>query len=429
MFSYIAKLAEHEGQAVQIRGWLYNSRSSGKVRFLLVRDGSGLVQCVFSEKDVPANAFALADQITQESSLEVTGFVRRDARAPGGFELQTTDVRLIHLAEPYPITPKEHGVEFLMANRHLWLRSRLQTAILRVRSEMIRALREYLDDNGFVCCDTPIFTPASVEGTTTLFAVDYFGTNVYLTQSGQLYNEPLAAAVGKTYCFGPTFRAEKSKTRRHLTEFWMLEPEVAFLDLEGDMDLEENLVCYMVERILTRRKEELKVLERDISKLEAVKKPFPRISYGQAIELLQRSGKAIKWGDDFGADDETAIGLAHDRPVMVHRYPAAIKPFYMKRDPRDDRLALCVDMIAPEGYGEITGGGQREDDLRTLEQRIAEYGLPRSAYEWYLDVRRYGSFPHAGFGLGLERCVAWLCGVHHLRETIPFPRLLERVYP
>jgi asparaginyl-tRNA synthetase len=429
MQSYVGDLSQHDGQEVTVKGWLYNARSSGKIRFLLVRDGTGIVQCVFSEKDVPKAAFELSDKITQESSLIVTGKVHKDARAPGGHELQTTDVRLVQMAEPYPITPKEHGVEFLMEHRHLWLRSRMPTAILRVRSEMIKAMRDYLDDHGFVCADTPIFTPTSVEGTTTLFSVDYFGANVYLTQSGQLYNEPLCAAVGKTYCFGPTFRAEKSKTRRHLTEFWMLEPEVAFMDLDGDMDLEEDLVSYMVERVLARRKEELKLLERDISKLEKVTKPFPRITYAQAVELLQKAGKDIKWGDDFGADDETAIGTAFDRPVMVHRYPAAIKAFYMKRDPSDERLALCVDMIAPEGYGEITGGGQREDDLAALEKRIAECNLPRATYEWYLDVRRYGSFPHAGFGLGFERCVAWICGVHHLRETIPFPRMLEKVYP
>jgi asparaginyl-tRNA synthetase len=426
---YIEDAGKYDGQPITIKGWLYNSRSSGKIRFLLVRDGTGIMQCVFSERDVPDGVFELSDRITQESSLEVTGKVHKDTRAPGGYELQTSDLKLIHKAEPYPITLKEHGVEFLMAYRHLWLRSRMQTAILRIRSETIKAARDYLDDHGFICCDTPIFTPAAAEGTTTLFEVDYFGAKVYLAQTGQLYNEPLCAAVGKTYCFGPTFRAEKSKTRRHLTEFWMLEPEVAFLDLDGDMDLEEDLVCYMVERVLTRRQEELKQLERDISKLESVKKPFTRIPYTQAIDLLQKAGKDIKWGDDFGADDETAIGKAHDRPVLVHRYPAAVKAFYMKRDPQDERLALCVDMIAPEGYGEITGGGQREDDWATLAKRIAENKLPQGAYEWYLDVRRYGSFPHAGFGLGLERCVAWICGVHHLRETIPFPRLLERVYP
>jgi asparaginyl-tRNA synthetase len=429
MHTYIEDFGKHAGESVTVKGWLYNSRSSGKIRFLLVRDGTGLVQCVFSEKDVPAEAFALADRITQESSLEVTGTVHPDARAPGGFELRTRDFKVIHLAEPYPITPKEHGVEFLMANRHLWLRSRRQTAVLRIRSEVIKALRDYLDDRGFVCVDSPILTPAACEGTSTLFEVDYFGDKAYLTQSGQLYNEPACAAVGRTYCFGPTFRAEKSKTRRHLTEFWMLEPEVAFLDLAGDMDLQEDMVCCMVERVLTRRTEELKVLERDTAKLEQVKKPFPRITYADAIALLQKAGKNIKLGDDFGADDETALGMAHDRPVMVHHYPAKLKAFYMKRDPSNPDLALCVDMLAPEGYGEITGGSQREDDLKALEQRLDEYKLSRAAFEWYLDVRRFGSFPHSGFGLGLERVVAWICSLPHLRETIPFPRLLERIYP
>jgi asparaginyl-tRNA synthetase len=329
----------------------------------------------------------------------------------------------------FPIGKKEHGVEFLMKNRHLWIRGKRQSAILRVRNEVEKAWADFFYERGFYRVDTPIFTPNACEGTTTLFEVDYHGDTVYLSQSGQLYNEADIGALGQVYCFGPTFRAEKSKTRRHLTEFWMLEPEVAFLDLDGDMDLEENVVSYMVERVLTKCHEELKALERDITKLECVKKPFPRITYTQAVELLQKTGKDFKWGDDFGADDETAIGTAHDRPVLVHRYPAAIKAFYMKHDPLDDRLALGVDMIAPEGYGEITGGGQREDDLATLEKRIAECKLPREAYEWYLDVRRYGSVPHAGFGLGLERCVAWICGIHHLRETIPFPRMLEKVYP
>ncbi|MEO0108249.1 MAG: asparagine--tRNA ligase, partial [candidate division WOR-3 bacterium] len=338
-------------------------------------------------------------------------------------------LKLIQLAQPYPITPKEHGIEFLMEHRHLWLRSRRQTAILRIRSEIIRACREYLDNRGFLCCDTPIFTPASVEGTTTLFEVDYFGEKTYLTQSGQLYNEPICAAVGRTYCFGPTFRAEKSKTRRHLTEFWMLEPEVAYLDLEGAMDLAEDLVCAIVARILEQRRNELQVLERNTKPLEKISKPFPRITYREALDILKQSGKDVKYGDDFGGDDETALGMAFERPVLIHRYPARIKPFYMKRDPQEPMLALGVDMIAPEGYGEIIGGGQREDDYDTLKQRIAEYGLPSAAYEWYLDVRRFGSCPHAGFGLGLERVVAWICGVHHVRETIPFPRLLERIYP
>jgi asparaginyl-tRNA synthetase len=425
----VERIAEHAGRQVTLRGWVYNKRSSGKIRFLLLRDGTGLIQCVFLKAEVPEAAFELADSVTQESAVEVTGTVREDKRSPGGFELTASDLKLVGLAEPYPITPKEHGVDFLMQNRHLWLRSQRQFAVLRIRSEMIKAFRDYLDDHGFLCCDTPILTPAACEGTTTLFEVDYYDDKAYLAQSGQLYNEPLCAAIRKTYCFGPTFRAEKSKTRRHLTEFWMLEPEVAFLDLEGDMDLAEDMVAYMVQRVLEKRKPELEILERDLSKLETVKKPFPRITYGEAIELLKSRGQAIEFGDDFGAEHETIIGESHDRPVLVHRYPAHIKAFYMKRDPSDPRLALGVDMIAPEGYGEIVGGGQREEDVAKLEASIKEHGLPRAAFEWYLDVRRYGSFPHAGFGLGLERTVAWVCGLKHVRETIPFPRMLDKIYP
>ncbi len=425
----VADIGRFEGQEVTLKGWVYNKRSSGKIRFVLLRDGTGVIQCVFLKNQVPEQAFELADCVTQESSVEVTGSVRADKRAPGGYELTATGMKLIGLAEPYPITHKEHGVDFLMHHRHLWLRSQRQYAILRIRSEIIKALRDYLDDHGFVLGDTPVLTPAACEGTTTLFDVDYYGEPVYLTQSGQLYNEPICASVRRTYCFGPTFRAEKSKTRRHLTEFWMLEPEVAFLDLEGAMDLAEDLVAYMVARVLEKRRVELELLERDLTKLEAVKRPFPRITYAEAVELLRRQGKAIEPGDDFGAEEETLLGEAHDRPVLVHRYPAAIKAFYMKRDPAADDLALAVDMIAPEGYGEIVGGGQREDDIGKLEKRIAEHGLPREAFEWYLDVRRFGSFPHSGFGLGIERTVAWVCGVRHIRETIPFPRMLEKVYP
>ncbi len=425
----IKHIAGSVGKEVTITGWVYNTRSSGKIRFVLLRDGTGIIQCVFLKNQVPESAFELADQLTQESSVEVKGVIREDRRAPGGYELTATDLALIHLAEPYPITPKEHGIDFLMSNRHLWLRSRRQTAILRIRSTMVKALRDYLDEHDFVLADTPILTPASVEGTTTLFPVDYYGEQVYLTQSGQLYNEPIAAAVRKTYCFGPTFRAEKSKTRRHLTEFWMLEPEAAFLDLEGDMALAEDLVVNMVERVLDRHRADLLELERDIARLEAVQKPFPRLAYADAIALLQRQGKNLTFGDDFGAEEETLLGEAHDRPVLVHHYPAAIKAFYMKRDPGDYNLALAFDMIASEGYGEIVGGSVREDNLAELEKRIAEHNLPRAAYEWYLDVRRFGSFPHAGFGLGLERTVAWVCGLKHIRETIPFPRMLEKIYP
>jgi asparaginyl-tRNA synthetase len=426
---FIEELSSYVGKDVTIHGWVYNKRSSGKIRFLIVRDGTGFLQTVFSEKDVSKDSFELADRITQESSLEVTGTVREDKRSPGGYELIAKDLKLIQEAKDYPITPKEHGVEFLMEYRHLWLRSRRQHAILRIRSEIIKACRDFFDDRGFILVDAPIFTPAACEGTTTLFEVDYFGDKAYLTQSGQLYNEPAAAAFGKVYCFGPTFRAEKSKTRRHLTEFWMLEPEVAFLDLDGDIALAEDMICYVIDRVLNKRSEDLKAIERDITKLEKVKKPFPRITYDEALEILSKKGKKIEWGDDFGGDEETALSEAFDKPVFIHRFPAQCKAFYMKRDPANDKLALGVDLIAPEGYGEIIGGGQREDDLVKLEKRIEENKLPKQAFEWYLDLRRYGSFPHSGFGLGIERTVAWICHIHHIRETIPFPRLLEKVYP
>jgi asparaginyl-tRNA synthetase len=425
----IERIGASVGKEVTLAGWVYNKRSSGKVRFLILRDGTGVIQCVFLKGQVPDAAFDLADSVTQESSVAVSGVVREEKRAPGGFELTATDLKLIQLAEPYPITPKEHGVEFLMEHRHLWLRSARQHAVLRIRSEIIKAMRDYLDENGFVLADTPILTPAAGEGTTTLFPVDYYGEQVYLAQTGQLYNEAIAASVRKTYCFGPTFRAEKSKTRRHLMEFWMLEPEVAFLDLAGDMTLAEELVAYTVQRVLAKRGPELATLERDTARLEAIKTPFPRISYGEAVKLLQDKGEDIKPGDDFGGDEETILGEAFDRPVMIHHYPAAIKAFYMKRDAQNPTLALAFDMIASEGYGEIVGGSQREDNLQEMEKRIEENKLPRQAYEWYLDVRRFGSFPHSGFGLGLERTVAWICGLKHIRETIPFPRMLERVYP
>ncbi len=429
MHATIGRVGAHSGQSVTLTGWVYNTRSSGKVRFLLLRDGTGLMQCVFVKGQVPESAFELADRLTQESSVEVTGVVREEKRAPGGFELTATNLSLIHQAEPYPITPKEHGVDFLMEHRHLWLRSARQHAVLRIRSEMVKAMRDFLDEQDFVLGDTPILTPAAGEGTTTLFPVDYYGEQVYLAQTGQLYNEALAASVRKTYCFGPTFRAEKSKTRRHLMEFWMLEPEAAFLDLAGDMELAESLVAYTVERVLKNRRPELTTLERDATKLEAVKTPFPRISYTDAVELLRGKGRDFKFGDDFGAEEETILGESFDRPVMVHRYPAAIKAFYMKRDPVEPSLVLGFDMIASEGYGEIVGGSQREDDLGEIEKRISESKLPRAAFNWYLDLRRYGTFPHSGFGLGIERSVAWVCGLKHIRETIPFPRMLEKVYP
>jgi asparaginyl-tRNA synthetase len=425
----VDRIGPFAGQDVKLTGWVYNTRSSGKIRFVLLRDGTGIIQCVFVKSQVSEAAFDLADKVTQESSVEIAGTVREEKRAPGGYELTAKDMRLIHLSEPYPITPKEHGIEFLMESRHLWLRSTRQNAVLRIRSEMVKAMRDFLDDQGFVLGDTPILTPAAGEGTTTLFPVDYYGEQVYLAQTGQLYNEAIAASVRKTYCFGPTFRAEKSKTRRHLMEFWMLEPEVAFLDLEGDMELAESLVAYTVGRVLERRRPELLTLERDLSRLEAVRTPFPRISYREAVELLQSKGKEMRLGDDFGGDEETLLGESFDRPVMIHHYPAAIKAFYMKRDPQDPTLALGFDMICSEGYGEIVGGSQREDDLAELEKRIAEHKLPPQAFRWYSDVRRYGSFPHSGFGLGLERTIAWICGLKHIRETIPFPRMLEKVYP
>ncbi len=426
---YIEDIARHEGEEVTLKGWLYNKRSSGKLHFLQVRDGTGTVQCVMFKKEVSAEDFALADHIPQESSLLVTGKVRADARSPLGFELGVTSLQVVHAADPFPITPKEHGVGFLLDHRHLWLRSARQHAVLRVRSTLIRACRDYFDGKGFTLVDAPIFTPAACEGTTTLFSTDYFGEPAYLTQSGQLYAEAGAMAFGKVYCFGPTFRAEKSKTRRHLTEFWMIEPEVAFMDLQEDMDLAEDFIETIVQRVVLERRRELEVLERDVERLERVRKPFPRITYGEALEGLKAKGIDVSWGEDFGAEHETAISESFDRPVLVHRYPVQCKAFYMKADPQDPRLALCVDVLAPEGYGEIVGGGQREDDLAVLEHKVAEHGLPQDAFGWYLDLRRYGTVPHAGFGMGIERVLAWICGIHHVRETIPFPRMLERLRP
>jgi asparaginyl-tRNA synthetase len=417
------------GQPVTLRGWLTARRSSGKLHFLQLRDGTGTIQCVVVKGEVPEAVFALADHLPQESSLEVDGVVRADPRSPIGFELGVTDLRVVHRSEPYPITPKDHGTAFLLDHRHLWLRSSRQHAVLRVRAAVIRACREYLDAHGFLPFDAPILTPAACEGTTTLFPVEYFGETAYLTQSGQLYGEAGAMAFGRVYCFGPTFRAEKSKTRRHLTEFWMVEPEMAFAGLDDDMALAEAFLAHVVREVLARCGPELAVLERDTAPLARVEPPFPRITYDEAIARLRAQGFPIEWGADLGAEEETALSAAFDRPVMVHRYPAAAKAFYMKRDPADPRLALCVDVLAPEGYGEIIGGGQREDDAAALEARIEAHGLPRDAFAWYLDLRRYGSVPHAGFGLGIERTVAWLCGLRHVRETIPFPRLLERLRP
>jgi asparaginyl-tRNA synthetase len=425
----IERIAEAAGGEATVRGWLYNQRSSGKLLFLLVRDGTGILQAVVSRNDVGDGLFALAEGLTQETSLEITGRIREDKRAPGGFEMTVTSLAVVGASGEYPIGPKDHGVDFLMDHRHLWLRSSRPHATLRIRHEFLQGIRDFLYENGFINVDTPVLTPAACEGTTTLFETDYFDTKAYLTQSGQLYNEATAMAFGKVYCFGPTFRAEKAKTRRHLIEFWMVEPEMAYATLDDAMDVAEALVVYLVERVRTRRARELEVLERDPKALEAVKPPFPRISYGEAVERLHAAGHDFGWGNDFGAADETVLSRGFDRPFFVHRFPAAVKAFYMKRDPGDERLALGADLLAPEGYGEIVGGGQREDDLETLERRIAEHGLPRSAFEWYLDLRRYGSVPHSGFGLGIERTLAWICGVDHVRETIPFPRLLNRMTP
>jgi len=425
----IQRLGKFVGQVVELQGWVYNIRSSGKIGFLMVRDGTGIVQSVISRNDVPAELFGAFETLTQESAVTVRGEVRRDKRAPGGYELLVNGLDVHHVAQDYPITPKEHGTAFLMDHRHLWLRSRRQHAIMLVRHEIIRACRDFLDSNGFVLVDTPIITPNAVEGTTTLFAIDYFGRSAYLTQSGQLYNEANAMALKKVYCFGPTFRAEKSKTRRHLTEFWMVEPEMAYCDLEGNMVWAEQLVAYVVERVLETRLEQLEVLERDLSRLEVIGTPFPRLSYTEAVDLLHKAGVDFQWGGDFGGSDETVISAQFDQPLVVHRFPAAIKAFYMKRDPEDERLALGMDVLAPEGIGEIIGGGQREDDLDTLVRLIKENDLPLEAYQWYLDLRRYGSVPHSGFGMGIERVVAWICGVSHLRETIPYPRTLTRLEP
>ncbi len=428
----IRNIGQFAGQEVSIQGWVYNLRESGKILFPLFRDGTGILQGVVVKSAVAQDVFEAARGLTQESSLRVTGKVRADKRAPGGFELEVSNLEVIQRVPPeapYPITPKEHGTEYLMDHRHLWLRSSRQRAILGVRHEIIRACRDFFDDRGFTLVDTPIFTPAACEGTTTLFEVDYFGDKAYLTQSGQLYNEATAAAVGKTYCFGPTFRAEKSKTRRHLTEFWMIEPEVAFGRLDDVMALGEALVAFVVERALAKRRPELQTLERDVAKLEACTPPFPRISYDEAVKFLQEKGSEIRWGGDFGGTDETLLSENFTKPVLVHRYPSQVKAFYMAPDSARPEVALCVDMLAPEGYGEIIGGGERIADHELLLRRIEEAKLPRQAFEWYLDLRRYGSVPHAGFGMGIERVVAWICGLEHVRETIPFPRMLYRLTP
>jgi asparaginyl-tRNA synthetase len=426
---YIEDIAAHDGREVEIRGWVHNKRSSGKVRFLLVRDGTGVIQStVFSSnKDHPL--FRTFDELTQESSVVIRGRVREDKRAPGGFELELSDIRVVQIARDYPITLKEHSTPFLMEHRHLWLRSSKQHAILRVRAEVVKAIRDFFDGRGFRLMDTPILTPSACEGTTTLFETEYFDQKAYLSQSGQLYNEATAMAFGKVYCFGPTFRAEKSKTRRHLIEFWMVEPEVAFATLSDIVELGEDLVLFILERVLARRKHEFETLERDTGPLERIRKPFPRLTYDEALPVLRERGSSIEWGGDFGAPEETMISEIYDSPVCVTHFPAAIKAFYMQPAPERSEVVLGVDFLASEGYGEIIGGGQRIHDLGLLEQRLKEHNLPRAAYEWYLDLRRYGSVPHSGFGMGLERTVSWLCKIKHIRETIPFPRLLYRIYP
>ena len=427
---YIEDIGRHEGEEVTIKGWLHNRRSSGKIHFLTVRDGSGFIQAVMSKAAVGEELFKAADHLSQETSLIVTGTARADKRAPSGYEIDVKGVAVVGASHDYPITPKEHGVDFLLDRRHLWIRSERQQAILRIRHEIINAVRDFFNNRGFILADTPIFTPAACEGTTTLFPAQYFeDQTAYLTQSGQLYNEANAMALGRVYCFGPTFRAEKSKTRRHLTEFWMVEPEVAYADLNDVMELAEDLVVSVVARVLEKRRRELTIIERDVSKLEAVQKPFPRISYDDAVRRLQAKGLPIQWGGDFGGPDETTLSEEYDRPVLVHRYPAAIKAFYMKPDPDRADLALGVDMLAPEGYGEIIGGGERLADLDLLLQRIKEHNLPQEAFEWYLDLRRYGAVPHGGFGMGIERVVSWICKLDHVRETIPYPRMLYRLYP
>ena len=433
--TYINQLKDHVGETVTLKGWLYNSRSSGKLVFLQLRDGTGIVQCVvFKGND--EEVFEKAKGLGQESSIVVTGTVKDDARSAIGVEVDVTGIDVLQNVHDYPITPKEHGTEFLMDHRHLWIRSKKQNAVLKIRHTVIKATRDYFDDQGFILADTPIFTPAACEGTTTLFEVDYFGDDkAYLTQSGQLYNEATAAAFGKSYAFGPTFRAEKSKTRRHLTEFWMVEPEVAYATYEDMMDLGEGLIMAIVKRVLRERRTELEALERDISKLEEIRSPFPRLHYDDAVKMLQEGHEKgelenrFEWGGDFGAPDETHLSSQFGQPVFVHHFPTAIKGFYFEVDKERPETALGIDLLAPEGYGEIIGGGERSASLEYLEKQIESHNLPREAFEWYLDLRRFGSVPHAGFGMGIERCTAWMCGIEHVRETIPFPRMLYRLRP
>lgn len=426
---WISDLKDVVGQTVDLQGWVYNTRSSGKIKFLLLRDGTGICQCVYFRGECEEKAFEIFEQATQESLVKISGVVRAEPRSPGGYEISARSLEVVHQAKDYPISPKDHGTDFLMNNRHLWLRSKRQTAILGVRHEIISAIRSFFDNRGFTLVDAPIFTPSACEGTSTLFETQYFDTKAYLSQSGQLYMEAAAAALGKVYCFGPTFRAEKSKTRRHLIEFWMVEPEVAFNDLYDNMELAEQFVEYIVQRVITNRPEELKALERNTEALKNVKAPFPRLHYGEAAQMILKENPEFKIGDDFGGTDETIVSSKFDRPVFVHHYPAAVKAFYMKEDPKESGSSLSCDLLATEGYGEIIGGGQREDSLDILLAKIKEHKLPQADFEWFLDLRRYGTFPHSGFGLGVERTVNWICGLPHVRETIPFPRLYGRSYP
>jgi asparaginyl-tRNA synthetase len=426
---YINEAKNNVGKEVEIKGWIYNTRSSGKILFLLIRDGTGIIQSVVSKNDVPEEVFEKAKKVTQESSVIVKGTIREDKRAPGGYELLLKDLRIVQLTKDYPITPKEHGVGFLMEHRHLWLRSKRQWAILRIRHRIEKSLRDFFDSRGFTLVDAPILTPNACEGSTTLFETDYFGKPAFLSQSGQLYMEAAAMAFGKVYCFGPTFRAEKSKTRRHLMEFWMLEPEIAYITFEENMKLQEDMITYVVQEVLKNCKNELEIIGRDTTVLEKVKPPFPKISYKEALGILEKHGKHLEWGDDFGGDEETILAAQFEKPVFVHHFPVESKAFYMKPDPEDPKTVLAADLLAPEGYGEIIGGSQRIDDYDLLLKRIKENNLSEEDYKWYLDLRKYGSVPHGGFGIGLERTVAWIAKLPHVRETIPFPRLLEKIYP
>jgi len=426
---YIDKASRFTGQVQTVDGWVYNTRSSGKVAFVLVRDGTGIMQCVVVKADVDEPTFEAVRHLSQESSVSVTGIITAEERAPGGYEMHVQRIDVHQQAVDYPITPKDHGVDFLMGNRHLWLRSKRQWAIMRIRATIIKSVRDFLDDNGFLLMDAPILSANACEGSSTLFSTDYFGTPAYLSQSGQLYNEATAMAFGRVYCFGPAFRAEKSKTRRHLTEFWMVEPEIAYCDWSQNCEVQEQFVTYIVQQVLDKRREELAIIERDLAPLQKIATPFPRISYDEAVALLQKAGSPIQWGDDFGGDEETLISNQFERPVFVHSYPKSFKAFYMKTNPANPQTVLCADLLAPEGYGEIIGGGQREDDYDTLLQRVHDEKLPEADYQWYLDLRKYGSVVHSGFGLGIERTVAWICKLPHVRETVPFPRLLEKIYP